>query len=347
MSHAVFQVLRVAAVEPLTEDSVLVTFEVPAALADDYAFTQGQHVAIRWRGTRRNYSICSPVGGPLRIGVKHIPDGEFSAYALDDMRPGDLLEVMTPSGRFTTELDPTLERHYAMIAAGSGITPILSNLGTILAVEPRSRVTLLYGNRTLASVMFRDELDELRRRHPERLRVLHFLTREPGASELLSGRLDAERIRRVLAEEVLGSVDQWFLCGPFDMVSGGREVLLESGVDPAEVHVELFHSTALARQRADTQDAPPARVTLTLDGRCDVLDVARDQSVLDAVLAVRSDAPYACKGGVCGTCRARLLTGKVEMDTNFALESDQVSRGYVLTCQSYPATDELSLDYDG
>ncbi|CUR57572.1 Phenylacetate-CoA oxygenase/reductase, PaaK subunit [metagenome] len=346
MSHAVFHELIVAAVEPLTEDSVLVTFEVPAELSDDYAFTQGQHVAIRWHGARRNYSICSPVGGPLRIGVKHIPDGEFSAYALERMRPGAALEVMTPSGHFTTELDPRHSKGYAMIAAGSGITPILSNLATILAVEPGSTITLLYGNRTMRSVMFLRELEDLQRQHPDRLRILHFLTREAGQSELFSGRLDDDRIGRVIAAGMLGEIDEWFLCGPFEMVTGGREVLLASGVDAAHVHVELFHATALARPPEVTAGVR-AKVTATLDGRASDLEVGHDQSILDAMLEARADAPYACKGGMCGTCRARLLSGEVEMATNFALEPDDLARGYVLTCQSYPTTDEVVVDYDG
>ncbi len=345
MSHAVFHELTVAAVEPLTEDSVLVTFEVPEALSDDYAFTQGQHVAIRWHGARRNYSICSPVGGPLRIGVKHIPDGEFSAYALDRMRRGAVLEVMTPSGHFTTELDPAHGKHYAMIAAGSGITPILSNLATILDVEPLSTVTLLYGNRTMRSAMFLRELEDLQRQHPDRLRLLHFLTREPGVSQLLSGRLDEGRLRRVLAGGLLGEVDEWFLCGPFEMVTGGRDVLLGAGVEPAHVHLELFHARALARVPEPTPGVR-ARVTATLDGRASELEVGHDQSILDAMLEARGDAPYACKGGMCGTCRARLLRGEVEMATNFALEPDDLARGYVLTCQSYPSTDEVVVDYD-
>ncbi|MGD9958250.1 2Fe-2S iron-sulfur cluster-binding protein [Nocardioides sp.] len=346
MSHAVFHALTVAAVEPLTEDSVLVTFEVPDELRADYAFTQGQHVAIRWHGARRNYSICSPVGGPLRIGVKSIPDGEFSAYALERMRPGAVLEVMTPSGRFTTDLDPQHATSYAMIAAGSGITPIYSILATILDVEPGSRVTLLYGNRTLGSAMLLAELEALQHQHPDRLRISHFLSREPRLPELYAGRLDDARIRRVVVEEgLVGSIEEWFLCGPFEMVTGGRQVLIEEGVSSEHVHVELFHAQALARAPEVTAGVG-SKVTATLDGRASQLDVSRDQSVLDAMLKVRADAPYACKGGMCGTCRAKVLSGRVEMATNFALEPHQLAEGYVLTCQAHPTTDGVVLDYD-
>lgn len=348
MNHAVFHELAVAGIERLTDDSVAVTFAVPDGLAADYAFTQGQHLTLRWGDARRNYSICSPVGGPLRIGVKRIPDGEFSSYALETMKPGDVLEVMTPSGRFTTELDPANAKHYAMIAAGSGITPVLSIVSTILATEPQSRVTLLYGNRTTRTVMFLEELEDLKNRYPARLQLMHFLSREAQEVELFSGRLDNDRIKRVI--DVLlpvATVDEWFLCGPFEMVTGGREVLLEAGVEAGHVHMELFHSKAIARKREEAPDAVGSKVTVTLDGRASVLDVPRNENILDAMLKVRADAPYACKGGVCGTCRARLVGGKVEMDTNFALEPDELARGYVLTCQSYPATDEVTVDYDG
>ncbi len=350
-TYAVFHELTVEGIERLTEDSVVVTFTVPDELRDDYVFTQGQHLTLRWPPNgeaRRNYSICSPVGGPLRIGVKRIPDGEFSTYALESMRVGDVLQVMTPSGRFTTELDPANHKHYAMIAAGSGVTPVLSIMSTILAVEPDSRVTLLYGNRTQRTIMFLEELEDLKNRHPARLQLMHFLSREAQEVELFSGRLDNDRIERVLVTLLpVETVDEWFLCGPFELVTGGREVLLEAGVDASHIHLELFHSKAIARRREESPDAVGAKVTVTLDGRASVLDVPRDQNILDAMLKVRADAPYACKGGVCGTCRARLVGGKVEMDANFALEPDELARGYVLTCQSYPATDEVTVDYDG
>ena len=351
-THAVFHELVVSGIERLTDDSVAVTFAVPDELTDDYAFGQGQHLTLKWGPAedqvRRNYSICSPVGGPLRIGVKKIPDGAFSSYALETMKPGDVLDVMTPTGRFTTELDPAHAKHYALIAAGSGITPVLSIVSTILATEPESRVTLLYGNRTSRTVMFLEELEDLKNRYPARFQLVHFLSREALDVELFSGRLDHDRIKRVI--DVLlpvDTVDEWFLCGPFEMVSGGREVLLEAGVDAAHVHLELFHAEALARKREEVPDAVGAKVTATLDGRASILDVPGNENILDAMLKVRADAPYACKGGVCGTCRARLTAGEVEMDSNFALEPDELARGYVLTCQSYPKTDEVTVDYDG
>jgi ring-1,2-phenylacetyl-CoA epoxidase subunit PaaE len=354
--HAVFHTLAVANVERLTEDSVAITFAVPEELREDYRFTHGQHLTIRCdlggEGVRRNYSICSPAGsGRLRIGVKRIPDGAFSAYALERLRPGDRLEVMTPTGRFFTDLDPANAKHYAALAAGSGITPVLSILATVLETEPHSRVTLLHGNRTSASVMFLEELEDLKNRFPDRFWMLHFLSREPQEAELLSGRLDSDRLGRVLDGLLpVDTVDEWFLCGPFEMVTSARELLVGAGADPSHVHRELFHSGALPSHRTEQagRTEGTARVTATLDGRACVVDVARGtQSILDAVLQARSDAPYACKGGVCGTCRAKVLAGNVEMDRNFALEDDEVARGYVLTCQSHPTTDEVTVDYDG
>jgi ring-1,2-phenylacetyl-CoA epoxidase subunit PaaE len=355
--HAVFHPLRVAEVTPLTDDSVAVTFEVPAELADAYRFTQGQHVTVRCdlggEGVRRNYSICSPAtSGPLRIGVKLLPGGAFSSHAMRRLRPGDTLDVMTPTGRFFTALDPAQARHYVAVAAGSGITPILSIIATTLRVEPRSRFTLLYGNRTSASIMFLEELEDLKNRYPDRFALLHFLSREPRESPLLSGRLDRERLGTLLGTLVPpAAVDEWFLCGPYAMITEARAALLEAGVDRHHIHLELFHADAAPRPPApaDAAAAPGAgsRVRITLDGRETGFELAPDgEPVLDAVLRARTDAPYACKGGVCGTCRAKVVEGSVRMERNYALEEDEVDRGYVLTCQSHPTSETLVLDYD-
>ncbi len=357
--HAVFHSLQVAAIDRLTDDSVAITFDVPAELRDAYRFTQGQHVAIQCdlggRGVRRNYSICSPApSGPLRIGVKQLPGGAFSCYAAERLRPGDLLDVMTPAGRFSTRLDPANAKHYVAIAAGSGITPVLSLLATTLLAEPRSQVTLLYGNRTASSIMFGEELQDLKNRYPDRFCLLNFLSREQQQTGLLSGRIDRQRLTRLL--DVLvppGDVDEWFLCGPFEMVSDARLALAGRGVPAGRIHQELFHVGALPPAApADRGEAAAAdgrsAVTVTLDGRATTFELARrGEPILDAVLQVRQDAPYACKGGVCGTCRARLLDGTVDMARNYALEADEIAQGYVLTCQSHPTSEKVVLDYDG
>ncbi len=349
--------LTVAAIDPLTDDSVAITFAVPPELADAYAHSAGQHLSVLspqvGDGIRRSYSICTPAGsGDLRIGVKLLSGGGFSAYAADKLAVGDVLEVLTPVGRFgPRSLDADAEHTYALVAAGSGITPVLSIAGTVLAAEPRSRVTLVCANRTARSVMFAEEVADLKDRYPGRLQVLHLLSREPGAGELLSGRLDRKRMGRLLDSLVPpDGVDGWFLCGPHAMVTDLRDVLVGRGIDPATVHTELFHAD-------ETPPAEPvsipvaagegAEVEMLLDGRRSTLRVPRDgMPVLDAALAVRADAPFSCRGGVCGTCRAKLLEGTVRMDHRYALEDDEVEDGFVLTCQSHPTSDRVVLDYD-
>jgi ring-1,2-phenylacetyl-CoA epoxidase subunit PaaE len=356
-SHSVFHPLTIAAIDPVTDDSVAIMFEVPEQLRADYAFTQGQHLTIRTElagdDVRRNYSICAPVSsGQLRVAVKRLPGGAFSEHALDVLQPGDVLDVMTPSGRFFTQLDPTNTKHYVCVAAGSGITPVLSIVATTLETEPHSQVTLVYANRTHKSVMFLEEVEDLKDSYPDRFQLIHVLSREPQEVELFSGRLDADRMSKLL-DTILPpeTVDEWFLCGPFDMVSDLRKLLISEGVAKKAVHAEVFHvESAGTVRRTPVQSAGPAEgaeVTISLDGRTSSFRLASDGPVvLDAALAVRSDAPFACKGGVCGTCRAKVVEGSVEMDTNWALEPDEVERGYVLTCQSHPTSDKVVLDYD-
>jgi ring-1,2-phenylacetyl-CoA epoxidase subunit PaaE len=354
--HAVFHPLTVASIDPVTDDSVAITFDVPGDLRADYAFTQGQHVTVRTSlagdDVRRNYSICAPVSsGVLRIAVKRLPGGAFSEHALGSLRPGDVVDVMTPSGRFFTELDPAHEKSYVCIAAGSGITPVLSIVATTLEVEPRSRVTLVYANRTHASIMFLEELEDLKDRYAERFQLVHVLSREPQEVELFSGRLDVPRMQRLLDTLIPpDAVDEWFLCGPYEMVASLRKQLIAEGVSKRAVHAEVFHVETTPPVRRTPVESAPAEgsdVTITLDGRSSSFRLGTDgPPVLEAALAVRADAPFACKGGVCGTCRARLVEGTVEMDTNWALEPDEVERGYVLTCQSHPTSGTVVLDYD-
>ena len=354
--HSVFHPLTVESIDPVTEDSVAITFAVPEHLREDYRYSHGQHLTVRTElagdDVRRNYSICAPASsGLLRIAVKRLPGGAFSEHALEQLKAGDVLDVMTPSGRFFTELDPANARHYVCVAAGSGITPILSIVASTLAAEPRSSVTLLYANRTHKSVMFLEEVEDLKDQYPDRFQLVHVLSREPQEVELFSGRLDTDRMSRIL-EALLppDTVDHWFLCGPFDMVSSLRKLLISEGVSKKAIHAEVFHvesAPPVRRPTVETADAEGAEVTITLDGRKSTFRLAPDgPAVLDAALTVRADAPFACKGGVCGTCRAKLLEGSVAMDTNWALEPDEVEKGYVLTCQSHPTSDTVVLDYD-
>ena len=352
--HSVFHRLRVTGVDRLTDDAVAVTFAVPPHLRRDYDFTAGQHVNVSvpgGDGVRRSYSICAPEGsGQLRIAIKRIPDGTFSAFALDALSPGDELDVMTPAGRFTAHLHPTNAKHYVAIAAGSGITPIFSIIASILQTESASRVTLIYANRTSQTVMFLDELADLKDIHLERLNLIHVLSREARDTDLFSGRIDPPRLERFLATLIPPeTVDEWYLCGPLGLVTTARRVLLDHGVDRAHIHSELFHVGEPPTPPPVPAERSPERgvVTALLDGRQSTVELADpDETVLEAVLRVRNDAPFACKGGVCGTCRAKLLDGKVVMERNFALEEEEVGAGYVLTCQSHPSTATISVDYD-
>ena len=344
--------LRVVAIDELTDDAVAITFDVPPELADDYAFAHGQHVSIEGGdGVRRSFSICTPPSSrTLRIGVKRLPGGAFSDGVVSRLRVGDELDVLTPTGRFTTQIDPSARKSYVAIAAGSGITPVLSILGAVLEGEPGSSVTLIYANRTHRSVMFLDEVHDLKDRFPERMQIVHVLSRERQDVDLFSGRLDTQRLIGILdALSPAEEVDEWLLCGPQEMVVELRAALEAAGVR-GPIHTELFHADPVPRAPVEglaTGVDGAARVTIRLDGRTSELDLRPDgPPVLEAALAVRSDLPFACKGGVCGTCRARLVEGSVAMDANWALEPDELEQGYVLTCQSHPTTEHVVLDYD-
>jgi len=341
-----FHPLRVAEIETLTEDAVALRFDVPDELADEFAFTPGQHVAVRVPDDeeRRSYSVCSAPGAPLRVGVRRIPGGAFSGGVLDRLQPGDALEVMTPTGRFGAAL-PGLRRP-GFVAAGSGITPILAMIAAALEDPAVEQVSLVDVNRSQRDVMFLDELADLKDRSPERFQAVHVLTREPQESELLSARPDAESIVRI-RRSLLPDVDGWFLCGPQGMVTTVRDALVADGVRTGQIHTELFH--------ADAAPAPDLPVDAALDsvevearlaGRRAAYRMSAGETVLDALLRTRSDAPYACKGGVCGTCRARVVEGSVAMAASWALEADEVARGDVLTCQSRPTSDRVVLDFD-
>ncbi|MBD0675560.1 1,2-phenylacetyl-CoA epoxidase subunit PaaE [Streptomyces sp. CBMA156] len=355
-----FHRLRIDRVERLCEDAVAVTFAVPDGLAEEYAFRPGQTLTLRelvdGADERRSYSICAPVGGPLRIAVREVPGGLFSRRLVREARPGDEVEVLTPSGLFTPELGVPAD--HVLLAAGSGITPMLSIAASVLAADRSSTVTLLYGNRRSDTVMFADELADLKDRYLGRFQLVHVLSRETRDAELLSGRLDPERVRALLAALVdVGSVGHWWLCGPFGMVVGAKELLTELGVPGERVHQELFHAEdePLPERdedwdRTDTSSdgAPGAQseVTVVLDGRGSTLCLPRDRSILDGAQRSRPDLPFACKGGVCGTCRALVTEGEVEMRRNFALEEKELAAGYVLTCQARPLTDRVTVDYD-
>ncbi|MGY0485556.1 1,2-phenylacetyl-CoA epoxidase subunit PaaE [Streptomyces sp. WG-D5] len=366
--RARFHRLNVTAVDRLTDDSVALTFAVPRELREAYRFTPGQHLALRrtvdGAEIRRTYSICSTAPADraprsLRVGVRLVDDGAFSTYAHKEIAVGDELEVMTPAGRFT--LDPTpgtapgattasapVTGHYAAVVGGSGITPVLSIAGTLLERAPTARFCLIRSDRGTASTMFLEEVADLKDRYPDRFQLVTVLSREEQQAGLASGRLDQERLAALLpallpVERVAG----WYLCGPYGLVQGAERALRALGVRRERVHEEIFHvdeGPAPARNR----QAAPAHSTVTaqLDGRSGTWPVADGESLLETVLRGRPDAPYACKGGVCGTCRAFLVSGSVRMDRNFALEAEETEAGYVLACQSRPTTEKVELDFD-
>ena len=346
---AQFHPIPVGSVDRLTQDSVLIRFDVPEHLRDEFSFEPGQHITVRTdlggEGVRRNYSICSSAtSDTLAIAVKHIPGGAFSTYAMHSLRPGDTLELMTPTGSFGTALDPLATKNYVAIVAGSGITPALSILQTTLAVETESEFTLIYGNRDAESTMFRHELDDLESRYADRLRIVHLRSRDPRHPAHLRGRIDRTKLAQLLGSEwAPAAVDEWFLCGPVEMVTEVRDLLLERGAEPDHVHVELFHGY----QRPKVADGfAPATVAVKLRGRQHEVPLAAGDTVLESALKAGLDAPYACLGGACGTCKAKVLLGSVEMEQNFALTPTDVEAGAVLTCQSHPTTPTLSVDYD-
>jgi ring-1,2-phenylacetyl-CoA epoxidase subunit PaaE len=339
----------VSRIDRLTADAIAISFRVPELLRQAYRYAQGQHIALSLpestEAVRRSYSICAPAtSGELRVAVKLIPGGAFSTHAHSYLCPGDELDVLTPIGRFNTPLDPSNSRHYAAIAAGSGITPIISIAATTLEIEQQSTFTLIYGNRTTASTMFLEELLDLKNRYLTRFTLISILSREAQDAPLLNGRIDANTLQLVDGQDF----DEWFLCGPLELVETLRAALIARDVEPQRIHRELFHAgppADTAGQAAGTGTA--STVTILLDGRSTSFELAGDgSSILDAALHARPDAPYACKGGVCGTCRARVTEGEVAMSGGYALEPDELEAGFVLACQSHPRTPRVTLDFD-
>ncbi len=343
-----FHRLTVSRVEALTGDSAAITLSVPADLAGVFAFAPGQTLTVRRGGERRTYSICAPAGAAPRIGVREVAGGAVSGWLVHALKAGDILEVQAPGGTFTPDL--SVPGRHVLIAAGSGITPMMSIAASVLAADEQSTVTLLYGNRRSDTVMFADEVADLKDAYPARMRLVHVLSREAQEVELFSGRLDASRLTELLSATVdVRAVDHWWLCGPFGMVTDAIAVLHAQGVERARIHRELFWVGDDPPVTATHEDAPVgdgASLTVILDGRSSTLTLPPGTPVLDGAQRVRPDLPFACKGGVCGTCRARVTSGSAVMRRNYALEPREVAAGYVLTCQALPQTDAVTVDYD-
>jgi ring-1,2-phenylacetyl-CoA epoxidase subunit PaaE len=353
-----FYPLTVARVKHETRDAIAVTFDLPPRLQEAFQYRQGQHLTLRamidGEDVRRSYSICSAVQDKqLRVAIKRVPGGLFSTWANECLKPGVTVDVMPPEGRFNLPLDPASRRHYLAFAAGSGITPILSIVKTTLLAEPHSRFTVLYGNRASSSVIFRDELAELKDVYMERLNLVYVMSREPQDIELFHGRITQDKCRQMFQRWLrIEDVDYAFICGPEDMMHGVSAALQEAGMPSARIRIELFAAStprAVREQRAvyGVEKRHQTEVTVIMDGNHASFTMDKDkESVLDAGLRAGIDLRYSCKGGVCSTCRCKVLEGQVEMDVNYALEDYEVARGFVLSCQSFPVTDKVVIDFD-
>jgi ring-1,2-phenylacetyl-CoA epoxidase subunit PaaE len=352
-----FYPLTVAKVRHETRDAIAVTFDVPRELKQAFAYQQGQHLTLRalidGEDVRRSYSICSAVqDDALRVAIKRTPGGMFSSWANESLKPGMQLDVMPPMGHFNVPLDAANEKHYLAFAAGSGITPILSIIKTTLLAEPKSRFTLVYGNRATSSVIFRDELADLKDAYLDRLRIVYVMSREQQDIELFNGRITGDKCTQFLERWIdIRDIDAAFICGPEEMMHGVSASLQEAGMPKERIRIELFAASIPKHEHKPRKVEQGARhqteVTVIMDGSAVSYTMDKEkESVLDAGLRAGLEMRWSCKGGVCSTCRCKVLEGQVEMDVNYALEDYEVARGFVLSCQSFPLTDKVVLDFD-
>lgn len=356
MQH--FFPLQIKEVRPETWECVSVSFDVPDSLREQFQYTQGQYLTLRTtlqgEEVRRSYSLCSsPLDNEWRVAIKRLPGGKFSTWANEHLKAGDTIEVMPPQGRFFCELDPAMDSDYVLFASGSGITPIMGTLKTILKKQPKASVQLFYGNKDSESIIFREELEDLKNKHLGRFTVHYILSRQDQESDWFNGRLDNEKLQhyaRIFFDPK--EVDGFFICGPQPMLLSLREGLLNMGVDKSKVHVELFNAYVESNRKQEaewekTYQGKAAKVDVIVDGKSTSFMLPYGgKTILDGALGKGADLPFACKGGVCCTCKAKLLEGEVQMTVNYGLEEDEVANGYILTCQSHPRTDRLVVDFD-
>jgi ring-1,2-phenylacetyl-CoA epoxidase subunit PaaE len=355
-----FHSLRIKEVRQETPDCVSVAFDIPDELINDFQFNQGQSLTMRTRlngeEVRRTYSICScPLDEEWRVAIKKVEGGLFSTFANEQLKKGDILEVMPPVGSFYTELAATNKKKYLAFAAGSGITPVLSLIKTTLFKEPKSSFTLVYGNRSRDSIIFFEELEGLKNKYMDRFNLVHILSREITDTPLNAGRIDNKKLEELNKLVNYKTIDEFFICGPEQMIFCVKDFLDQTGIDKKKIHFELFTTpgqiaktsfTTNTRQSSNSQTS--SHVQIKLDGRSTELNIDFDSGVtiLDAALKQGVDLPFACKGGVCCTCKARLLEGEVEMDVHWGLEEEEIQQGYILTCQSHPKTVNVIVDFD-
>ena len=361
MSTPKFHSLKIKDVRRETADCVSVAFEIPSDLSTDYSYKQGQSITLRrlfeGEDVRRSYSVCSsPLDGELRVAIKQVENGLFSTYANKHLNAGDMIDVMTPTGHFYTELNPANKKHYVDFAAGSGITPILSIIKTTLATEPQSTFTLVYGNKNTHSIIFLEEIEAIKNRHIGQFQVFHVLSRESVDVPILNGRINGDKCAEFLNNKLIetGSIDELFVCGPEDMIMAVKDTAIAKGIDSKHIHFELFTTPTQAAVKHENKvvekvsdGVKKAKVSVKIDGITHNMELPfGGDTILDAALKAGADLPFACKGGVCCTCRAKVTKGTVEMDMNFALEEDEVENGYILTCQSHPTSEEVFVDFD-
>ena len=351
-----FHKLQVKDVRKETSECVSISFDIPEELKNEFIFTQGQNVTIKTMASgeefRRSYSICSsPLDNELRIAVKKVPNGLFSTFANEKLKKGDVLEIMSPTGTFFTGVNPANRKDYVFFAAGSGITPVISIIKTILFTEQHSSVTLVYGNKTVQSIIFREEIDALKDKFLKRFRVFHILSREKTDTDFNYGRIDVSKCDHLSKLINFNIIDDFFICGPEQMIFSIKDFLEGWGIESKDIHFELF--TTPVRKVSPVQTITEENkeegsdITVKIDGRSFDFKLGFNGDViLDAALAQGADLPFACKGGVCCTCKAKLIEGEVEMDANFGLEKSEVKAGYILTCQSHPRSKKVVVDYD-
>ena len=352
-----FHPLTVKSIQRETPDSVSIAFDIPENLKKEFTFKQGQNITIKkilnGKELRRSYSICSgPLDNELRVGIKKAFNGLFSTYANTQLKIGEILQVMPPSGQFYSDLNSSNKKNYVAFAAGSGITPILSIIKTTLAVEPQSTFTLVFANRNHLSIMFKDELEALKDKHIHRFSLYYILTRERMETDINFGRIDEQKCSQLSSLIPFASVDEFFICGPQEMSFCIKGFLEKQGLDKNKIHFELFTTpvqerTALYHPAIVKQNDDASSITVKLDGRSFNFNLDyNSNNILDAALAEGADLPFACKGGVCTTCKAKLIEGKIEMEVNYGLEPEEVDAGFILTCQSHPRSKKVVVDYD-
>jgi ring-1,2-phenylacetyl-CoA epoxidase subunit PaaE len=356
-----FHPVRIKDLKKETEDCVSVLFEIPAGLKDVFAFNQGQSLTMRTflngEEVRRTYSICSsPLDNEWRVAIKKVEGGLFSRFANNELKKNDLLEVMPPVGNFFTPLDPLAKKSYIAFAAGSGITPVISIIKTTLRKEPNSQFTLVYGNRRRNSIIFFEELQDLKDKYLTRFNLIHILSRERTDAELNFGRVTVDKLIALNKIIDYQKIDEFFVCGPEEMIFSVKAFLEQQGINKNNIHFELFTTpgqkkfvvTSEGASGQPSGNAAKSRITVKLDGRSFDFDLSlnSDTTILDAALQQGADLPFACKGGVCCTCKARLVQGEVEMDVHWGLEDEEVNKGYILTCQSHPKTETVVVDFD-